>query len=144
MTAYRFIIKKIAIILASSAVLCLLVSTFSKGGRLYAGFTAGFLGAAFILASWSNLLRANGRRMFPFLRRQSSPAVPFFHQNEKKLRLGFFSGKSFFADSLEDETEEYLNEMLPFPVRLKALAVSYAICGAVMFAASFFIGRIGR
>ena len=135
----RFIIQKIAIVLCVSAAAVIATGFFSTGGRTYAGFMAALLGAAYLLNAWVKFMKARGRMGLPRFKFKSPPEAPFFHRSDKTERPAFrFMGRHF-NDSLDEEMEDALNESLPGPLRLKASAAAYAVCGVLMLSASLFV-----
>ena len=58
-----YILRKIILHGCVSAAVCVLLGLFSRGGRLYAGFGAAFLGAAYLLAAWLRWLSCSISRM---------------------------------------------------------------------------------
>lgn len=129
--------KKLALHLGVSAATCAAVWVFSAQGRLYAGFAAGFLGAAYLLAGWLRYLKAGGTDILSRLRRKSGPQVPYFHRNDKTRTPGVLPTKRRFdyADGLEEERQDSLREIPP-KLRLRAEAAAFTLCGAAMMVVS--------
>jgi len=139
----RIILSKSVVILVVSSLIVLAVGLFSVGGWIYAGFAAAFLGAAYLLSAWVKFMRTRNRRVLPDFGRASRSRsrelrrAPYFHRKEKTDRPGVRSVGYHFNDSLEDEAEG--DGRLPAPLRQRAAAAAYAICGALLLIASIFI-----
>ena len=138
MTAY--ILKKILLQGCISAALCALMGLFSRGGRMYAGFAAAFLGAAYLLAAWLRWLRAGGTDLLRLLRRRETPQVPYFHQRDKLKTPGVWPGRGKFAyeDSLDSERQQR-DSALPAPSRQRGEAAAFGVCGLALLAVSLLI-----
>jgi len=61
---FVYTLKKFAYHMAVCAVIWLLIDRLSPQGRLYAGWFAGFLGAAYFLAAWLSFLKKQGYELF--------------------------------------------------------------------------------
>ena len=137
----RFILQKIAIVLSVSAAIVVATGLFSTGGRTYAGFMAALLGAVYLLNAWVKYMKSRGRMSLPRFKFKSPPVAPFFHRNDsdKIERPAFRFAGRHFNDSLEEEMEDAMNESLSEPLRLKAEAAAYTVCGLFMLIGSLFI-----
>ncbi len=138
MTAYIF--RKILLHGCVSAALCVLLGLFSRGGRLYAGFGAAFLGAAYLLAAWLRWLKAGGTDLLRLLRRREVQQVPYFHQRDKLKTPGVWPGRGKFPyeDSLDSERQQR-ERGLPPRSRLQGDAAAFGVCGLALLAVSLFI-----
>ena len=137
----NYIIKKLLLHGCISACLCVLMGLFSRGEWLYAGFTAAFLGAAYLLAGWLRWLRAGGTDVLRLVRRKNAHQVPYFHQRDKQKIPGIWPGKGKFVyeDSLESEAQERYDSEVPPGKRLQADAAAFGLCGVALLVISLFI-----
>ncbi len=136
MTFFTF--KKTVAHLILCALLCGAVWLFSDGGSVFAGFMAGFLGAAYLLAAWTAYLRGRGKRLLDFLRREKAPAVPYMYRKEKESpsRLRFFRERhEYDDDGAPDAADATLDEKL----KSRFSALAFLICGVSMLCVSLFL-----
>lgn len=133
-----YTMKKTMIHLALSGGICALIGVLSAHGRIYAGFAAAFLGAAYLLSAWLRFLRSSGTDVGAWLRRKAPPGVPYFHRRDKQGKSGLYGGKSRFEDSLADEQDER-DEYLPLKTRLRGDALSFILCGTLLLISSLCI-----
>ncbi len=135
-----YILRKIILHGCVSAAVCVLLGLFSRGGRLYAGFGAAFLGAAYLLAAWLRWLKAGGTDLLRLLKRREARQVPYFHQRDKQKTPGAWPGRGKFPyeDSLDSERQQK-DSVLPAQARLRGDAAAFGLCGAVLLAVSLFI-----
>ncbi len=131
MTFYT--LKKTFLHLSLSVFLCLAVWLFSEHNQVYAGFMAGFLGAAYLLASWLAYLKHKGSDPFAFLKRKRSPSVPYIHRRDKgsASRLRFFRERHEYEDDGADD-----DNPLDKNARTRCNAIAFLACGAVMLVLS--------
>lgn len=133
-----YTIKKTIIHLALSGGICALIGVLSAHGRLYAGFAAAFLGAAYLLSAWLRFLKSSGTDVGAWLRRKAPPGVPYFHRRDKQGKSGLYGGKGRFEDSLADEQNDR-DEHLPLKIRLRGDALSFVLCGILLLVSSLYI-----
>lgn len=133
-----YTVRKTMIHLALSGGICVLIGVLSAHGRVYAGFAAAFLGAAYLLSAWLRFLKSSGTDVGAWLRRKAPPGVPYFHRREKQSKSGLYGGKDRFEDSLTDEQNER-EEHLPLKVRLRGDALSFVLCGVLLLVSSLYI-----
>ncbi len=125
-------LKKTMLHLMMSVLLCLAVWTFSGGGAVYAGFMAGLLGAAYLLAAWLMYLKSRGKDPFAFLKRNKTPSVPYFHRKEK----GVSSKLRFFHERHELEDDGLGTDGSDPKEKSQCGALAFLICGVVMLVMS--------
>ncbi len=136
-----YTLKKIALHLAACAVVWTLVALFSPGGRLYAGWTAGVLGACYLLAAWFAYLKSKGTDFMKLIRRKRPPRVPYYlrgSDKNAKARLTINNIRHEYDDDLAQTAEEGANEGLPLVARQRLSALAWLVVGAVLLALSFF------
>lgn len=134
----RYLAKKIGGTLAMGALLCVAVGLWSREGRVYAGFLAAFLGAAFLLTAWLRVLKAKGTDLFGRLRRKENTGVPYFHRGDKEKRAGLRPGRDRRGpqDSIAFEQEENAPEL---QLRMRWDAIAYSACGVAFLLVSLMI-----
>ena len=129
-----YALKKTVLHAALCVFICSMVWLFSGGGRVYAGFMAGFLGAAYLLASWAAFMRAKGKDIFAFLRRKREPEVPYFHRKDK----GSPSRLRFLRERHDYDDDGVESPRAPDRItRARGDALAFLLCAALMLLLSF-------
>lgn len=133
-----FTLKKTVAHLILCALLCCAVWLFSDGGSVFAGFMAGFLGAAYLLAAWMAYLRGRGKRLFDFFRREKAPTVPYMYRKEKESpsRMRFFRERHEYDDGGAPDADD---DTLDGKAKSRCSALAFVICGAAMLCVSLFL-----
>ena len=138
LTAYT--IRKFLYHLAVCAAVYLLVAAFSQGGRVYAGWAAGALGACYLLAAWFSFLKSKGTDFLKLIRRKRPPNVPYYLRGpdkQLKPRLSLDGLRHEADDDLPEMAEERASE-IPLAARLRLNALAWAAVSAAMLILSLF------
>ena len=137
---YRYFLKKLIWHAALGVFIFLIVKKFSPLGSVYAGWTAGFIGACYLLAGWLRYLKSKGTDLLALIRRRGKPEVPYYLRGPEKLRktkLSFNGNRHVF----DDDEEEILaqDEFAKDPIsQLRISALAFACTGALLLLLSFF------
>ena len=139
MTLYT--LKKIALHLALCAAVWLAVYYFSREGRMYAGWAAGVLGAAYLLSAWFSFLKTRDTDFLSLLRRKRPPQAPYYLRGadkQPKPSLTINQIRHEYDDDLAEAEAERQSERFPLIVRQRLNAVAWSAVGLAMLAWSFF------
>lgn len=133
----RYVFKKLLYHMCACLLVWFLIAEFSAGGRLYAGWFAGFLGACYLLAGWLSYLKSKGTDLAGLLRRKSAPETPYYLRGagkERRPRLRLSGIRHAFDDGLAEAEEQDA----PFPkaTRYRLNAVAWAVNGVLQFVLS--------
>ncbi len=137
---YRYFAKKFIWHAALGVFVWLIVRRFSPLGSVYAGWTAGLMGACYLFAGWLRYLKSRGTDLIALIKRRGKPEVPYYLRGPEKLRKTkiSFSGNRHVFD---DDEEEILgrDDFAKDPVRqLRVSALAFACNGALLLLLSFF------
>jgi hypothetical protein len=134
------IVKKYLWHAAVGAAVWLLVRVFSPQGRVYAGWTAGLLGACYLLAGWLSRLKLQGSDLAARLRRRRPPETPYYLRGAEKSvrpRLSLGGSRHTFDDDL-NETADPLGEAFDKDDIHVIRAVAWAAAGITLLVLSAF------
>lgn len=118
----------------------LCVRLLSPGGSVYAGWTAGLLGACYLLAGWVSWMKCRGTDLSALLRRKRPPEVPYYLRGTDKTvrtRLSLNGNRHTFDDDLA-ETADPLSEEHPKETLWRIRAAAWAAVGVTLLILSAF------
>ncbi len=125
---------------AFGAAVWLAVRLLSPSGSVYAGWTAGLMGACYLLAGWISWMKCRGTDLSALLRRKRPPEVPYYLRGADKSvrpRLSLNGTRHTFDDDLT-ETADPVGEAFSKETVWKIRAAAWAAVGITLLVLSAF------